>query len=107
MVKRSEIVSLGGLPLKGHGLSVGFDLLGLSSRVRRAAPSLQMQSVEPVRGGQLWRHQDGHFDHAVPRAQRLRGGVAPPEAALVVVPACGKHTPRRRIIKIMWSRGSH
>ena len=27
--------------LKGHGLSEGSDLLGLSSRVRRAAPSLQ------------------------------------------------------------------
>jgi len=48
MVKRSEIVTLGGLWLEGHGLSVESELLGLSSRVRRAASSLQMQSDEPV-----------------------------------------------------------
>ena len=48
MVKRSGIVSLGGLGLKGHGLSVEFDLLGHSARVRRAAPRLQTQSVGPV-----------------------------------------------------------
>ena len=48
MVKRSEDGDLGGLWLKGHGLSVGSDLLSLSPRVRRAAPSLQMQSDEPV-----------------------------------------------------------
>ena len=48
MVKRSEIGNVGGLRLKGHDLSVGSDLLDLSPRVPRAAPSLQMQSVEPV-----------------------------------------------------------
>ena len=48
MVKRSEIVNSGGLWLEGHGLLVGPEVLGLSPRVRRAAPSLQMQSVEPV-----------------------------------------------------------
>tara|TARA_B110001452_G_scaffold238487_1_gene219015 strand:+ start:36 stop:431 length:396 start_codon:yes stop_codon:yes gene_type:complete len=48
VVKRSEVGNLGGLRLKGHDLSVGSDLLGLSPRVLRAAPSRQMQSVEPV-----------------------------------------------------------
>ena len=48
MVKRSEVVNLGGLWLKGHGLSEGSETLGLSSRVRRAAPSLQMQTDEPM-----------------------------------------------------------
>ena len=48
MVKRSEIVNLGGVWLKGHGLSEGSETLGLSSRVRRAAPSLQMQPEKPM-----------------------------------------------------------
>ena len=48
MVKRDEIVNLGGLWLEGHGLSEKSATPGLSSRVRRAAPSLQMQSVESV-----------------------------------------------------------
>ena len=48
MVKRSEIVNLGGVWLKRHGLSEGSETLGLSSRVRRAAPSLQMQTDELV-----------------------------------------------------------
>ena len=48
MVKRNEIVSLAGLWLEGHGHQEGSEVLGLSSRVRRAAPSLQMQSDEPV-----------------------------------------------------------
>ena len=48
MVKRSENVNLGGLWLKGHGLSVGSETLGLFSRVRRAAPSLQTQSEKPL-----------------------------------------------------------
>ena len=48
MVKRSENVNLGGLWLKGHGLSVGSETLGLFSRVRRAAPSVQMQTEEPM-----------------------------------------------------------
>ena len=48
MVKRSEIVDLGGIWLEGHGLSVGSETLGLFSRVRRAAPSLQTQSEEPL-----------------------------------------------------------
>ena len=46
-VRRGEIVNLGRCWLKGHGLSVGSEVLGLSSRVRRTAPSLQMQSQEP------------------------------------------------------------
>ena len=41
-------VDLGRGSLKGHGLSVESELRGISSRVLRAAPSLQMQSVEPV-----------------------------------------------------------
>ena len=48
MVKRSEIVDLGGPWLEGHGLSVGSQTLGFFSRVRRAAPSRQMQTDEPV-----------------------------------------------------------
>ena len=53
MVKRSEIVNVGGLWLEGLGLSVGSETLGLSvrsetlglfPRVRRAAPSLRTQS---------------------------------------------------------------
>ena len=47
MVKRSEIVNVGGLWLEGLGLSVGSETLGPFSRVRRAAPSLQTQSEEP------------------------------------------------------------
>ena len=48
VVRRGEIVSLGGLRLEGHGLSVASETLGLSSRVRRAAPSLQTQSEKPL-----------------------------------------------------------
>ena len=42
------MASLGGLWLEGHGLSEGSEALGLSSRVPRAAPSLKMQTDEPV-----------------------------------------------------------
>ena len=48
MVKRSEIVDLGGIWLEGHGLSVGSETLGLFSRVRRAALRLQTQPEEPL-----------------------------------------------------------
>ena len=48
MIKRSENVNFGGLWLEGHGLSEGSETLGLSSRVRRAAPSTQTQTDEPV-----------------------------------------------------------
>ena len=48
MVKRSEVVDLGGLWLEGRGRSEKPETLGLSSRVRRAAPSIQMQSDESV-----------------------------------------------------------
>ena len=48
MVKRSEIVNLGGLWLEGHGLSEGSETLGRSPRVRRAAPGPQMQTDEPL-----------------------------------------------------------
>ena len=47
-VKRSENGDLGGFWLEGHGLSEGSETLGLSSRVRRAASSLQMQPEKPV-----------------------------------------------------------
>ena len=46
MVKRSEIVNLGCLWLEGHGRSEGSATLDLSSRVRRAALSIQKQSDE-------------------------------------------------------------
>ena len=48
MVKRRENCVLGGLWLGGHGLSVPSETPGLFSRVRRAVPSLQMQTEEPV-----------------------------------------------------------
>ena len=48
MVKRSGNGDLGGLWLERRGLTEGSEVLGLFSRVRRAAPSLQIQSVEPV-----------------------------------------------------------
>jgi len=48
MVKRIEIVSLGGLWLESHGLSEKSETPSLSARVRRAASSLQMQTDEPV-----------------------------------------------------------
>ena len=51
MVKRSQIGILGGLLLKGDGLSVGPVVLGRFSRVRRAASRLQLQSEEPVVAG--------------------------------------------------------
>ena len=43
MAKRGEIGEFGTAWLLGHGLSVGPEVVGRSSRVRRAAPSLQMQ----------------------------------------------------------------
>ena len=48
MGRRGELVDLGGLWREGHGLSEKSEALGLSSPVRRAAPSLQMQTDEPV-----------------------------------------------------------
>jgi len=48
MVKRSENGVLGAAWLQGHGLSVGPEVMGCYSRVRRAASSLQMQPGEPV-----------------------------------------------------------
>ena len=39
---------MGGLWREGHGLSVESEVLVLSSRVRRAASSLQMQTDEPA-----------------------------------------------------------
>jgi len=48
MVKRSGNGAIGGLWQKGHGLSVGSEAKGPSSRVRRAASSLQMQPHEPL-----------------------------------------------------------
>ena len=57
MVKRSEIVNLGGLWLKDHGLSVASEMLGLFSRVWRVAPSHRTQ-VREFSGGQLWPRQE-------------------------------------------------
>ena len=49
MVKRSEFGILGVALRQGQqACSVGSELLGLSSRVRRAASSLQLQSNEAV-----------------------------------------------------------
>ena len=48
MVKGSEIGILGAALRRSHGLSAASEVLGLSSRVRRAASSLQMQSEETV-----------------------------------------------------------
>ena len=46
MGKSSENGVLGSLWLKGCGLSVGSEVMHRFSRVRRAAPSLQMQPDE-------------------------------------------------------------
>ena len=49
MVKRGGIVNVGAASgWEGHGLSEGSEVLGLSSRVRRAAPSLRMLAEETV-----------------------------------------------------------
>ena len=48
MAKGSAIGILGVALRRGHGLSAESEVLGLSSRVRRAASSLQMQSEETV-----------------------------------------------------------
>ena len=45
---RGENGVLGGVWLDGHGLVVGSEVVGRFSRERGAAPSLQMQSLEPV-----------------------------------------------------------
>ena len=44
MVKRGEIVNLGGLWLQSYGLSVRSEVMGRFYRERRAASSLQLQS---------------------------------------------------------------
>ena len=44
----AENGDLGGVSMEGHGLLEGSEVLGLSSRVQRAAPSLQMPSEKPV-----------------------------------------------------------
>ena len=48
MVKRGEIGVLGAALRGSHGTSAESEFLGLSSRVRRVASSLQMQSEETV-----------------------------------------------------------
>ena len=48
MVKRSEIGDFGAAWLRCHGCSVGSETLSLSTRVQRAAPSLQMHPEESV-----------------------------------------------------------
>ena len=82
MVKRSEDGDLGGLWLKGHGLSVGSDLLGLSPRVRRAAPSLQMQSDEPV-AASSGLAKTATLTMLVHRHRRLAGAARPAQADAV------------------------
>ena len=70
MVKRSENGEFVTVWLQGHGLSVGFETPGPSSRVRRAAPSLQMQTDEPVEASyDLPRRR---FDHAVAPTEATR-----------------------------------
>jgi len=48
VAKRGESGDLGGLWLKESGLAVGSEVLHRFSRVRRAAPSLQIKAAEPV-----------------------------------------------------------
>jgi len=50
MVRRSEIGEFVTAWLQDYGISVGSEVPSLFSRVRRPAPSLQMQSDEPVVG---------------------------------------------------------
>jgi len=47
MVRRGEIVDSGGLWLEGHGLLDGSEVLGLSSRVRRAAQAFRRSPMSP------------------------------------------------------------
>ena len=87
MAKRSEIVNLGGLWLEGHGLLEGSETLGLSSRVRRAAPSLQMQTEKPVEAScglaktatltmlAHGRRREGQVGARLAQVRRLEGGV--------------------------------
>ena len=51
MVKRSGVGDFGAGWLQEHGLPVGSEPTGLSSRVRRVAPGLPMQPEEPVVAG--------------------------------------------------------
>ena len=67
MVKRGEIGGFGAARLQGHGLPVGSETLGLSSRVRRAASSLPMQPAEPVVA--KYGPTKTAIDHAVPGAE--------------------------------------
>ena len=104
-----KIVNLGALWRKGHGLLEGSETLGLSSRVRRAAPSLQTQTDETVvasyglaktvtltmqddGGRERVRRRERRADHllrlAVPawrscaaKSVRAEGGPAPSDAA--------------------------
>jgi len=51
MVRRGEIEQFVTAWLQGHGLSVGSEALGRSSRVRRAAPRLPTQPDAPAVAG--------------------------------------------------------
>ena len=74
MVERSETGEFGTPWFQGHGLSVVSETLGPSSRLSRPAPSLQMQSDEPVVASSGPR-QDGDFDRAVvPAATSMFSG---------------------------------
>ena len=57
---QSELGILDAVGLRRHGVSVGSETLGSSSRVRRAAPRFQMQPEGPV-GRQLCPHKDGRL----------------------------------------------
>ena len=59
-VTRSEHVTV---KWEGHGLSVGSEVLGLSSRVRRAAPSLPMQPRQRM-VARYGLAKTGDFEHA-------------------------------------------
>ena len=51
MVERSGMGDFGAARLQDHGVPVGSETLGVSSRVRRAALSLQTQPEAPVVAG--------------------------------------------------------
>ena len=63
MVKRGEVVGLRSLWLEGHGVPEGSEVLGRSSRVRRAAPSLRTQPDELLVAS-YGATKTGHFDRA-------------------------------------------
>ena len=93
MARRGGIVDSGGLWREGHGAPEGSEVLGLSSRVRRAAPR-PSDAVCGARGGQPWPRQDGPFDHAARTRPRRRPAATRRRCRRAA--ACSRGTARSR-----------